>query len=144
VGDQHIFVHATIFTRASQPLTGRFLVDTGGAMAVTLTKRFTDDHQLLPVEEQLTTSPICGLGGIMKIQSLVGSVETLQLGSYKIANPVVEFRQAPVEYDFDGFIGGAVFRRYKMIFDYRRRLMIMEPSASAVNLKGRFLTLPQS
>jgi hypothetical protein len=128
IGEQHIFVQAGIFAHGREPLTGRFLVDTGGAMAITLTKRFTEEHQLLPPVEQLTPVPLCGLAGIMKVQSLLGGVEGLQLGKLKIANPLVEFRQASVDYDFDGFIGGAVFRRYKVIFDYSRRQMILEPT----------------
>lgn len=130
LGTQHIFVKARIFTREREALTGRFMVDTGGAMELTLTKDFTEQHRLLPPREQLTPFPICGLAGMMKEKSLFGAIEALQLGTLKLANPTVEFRRASVDYDFDGYIGGAVFRRYKMIFDYSRRLMIMEPAAN--------------
>jgi hypothetical protein len=123
---QHIFVRARISRQGSEPVTGRFMVDTGGAMAASLTKRFTGEHQLLPPVEQLTAVPVCGLAGIMKERSWLGSIEALQLGSIKVANPMIEFRQGSVDYDFDGYIGGAVFRRYKVIFDYSRRVMIME------------------
>jgi len=45
----------------------------------------------------------------------------LQFGEFEIAAPVTEFRLADPNTDADGFIGGAVFRRFKVIFDYARR-----------------------
>ena len=123
---QHIFVRARIFAHKREPLTGQFMIDTGGAMAVALTKQFTDEHQLLPPRDELSSVPLCGLAGETKVESLLGGIEALQLENTKVAKPLVEFRRAPVEYDFDGVIGGAVFRRYKVIFDYSRRVMILE------------------
>lgn len=135
VGEQHIFVQAKIFAHGRQPVTGRFMVDTGSAAAVSLTKSFTDEHQLLPPREKLTTTPVCGLAGTMKIQSLLGGIEAVQLGNLKIADPLVEFRQAPIDYDFDGYIGGALLRRYKVIFDYSRRFMVIEGAENSVKPK---------
>lgn len=132
---QHIFVRAQILSSGRQPITGRFLVDTGGAMAVTLTKQFTDEHQLLPPPEKLNTVPLCGIAGVMKEKSLSGNIEALLLGRLKITNPLAEFRRASVDYEFDGYIGGAVFRKYKVIFDYSRRLMAMEQGAGNANRK---------
>ena len=120
--------HSDASGAGRQALPVKLLVDTGGAMAMTLTRRFTDEHQLLPSRERLTTVPLCGLAGMMKEKSLLGEIDVLQLGSLKITNPSVEFRRASVDYESDGFIGGAIFRRYKVIFDYSRRLMIMEQS----------------
>jgi predicted aspartyl protease len=133
VGPQHIFVQAKVFATGRPPVIGRLMVDTGSGMAVTLTKSFTDEHQLLPQREKLTTTPVCGIAGTMKIQSLLGSIEAVELGTLKITDPLVEFRQASIDYPFDGYIGAAVFRRYKVVFDYSRRLMVMEGAKSTVN-----------
>ena len=123
---QHIFVSGQISGEGQPPIRGRFMVDTGSSMVATLTKRFTDDHKLLPPRDQLSTLPVCGLAGMMTTKSLVGTVGALQLGSLKFSSPVVEFRQAG-DYDFDGYIGGALLRRHKVIFDYSRGVMILEP-----------------
>jgi Aspartyl protease len=128
VEPQHIFVQAHVRSQGRQALPVKLLVDTGGAMAITLTRRFTDEHQLLPSMERLTGTPVCGLAGMMKEKSWLGEIDMLMLGSLKIGNPLVEFRRASVDYESDGFLGGAVLRRYKVIFDYSRRLMIMEPA----------------
>ena len=135
VEPQHIFVQAHVLSQGRQALPVKLLVDTGGAMAIALNRRFTDDHQLLPSMERLTPTPVCGLAGMMKEKSLLGEIDGLMLGSLKIGNPLVEFRRASVDYESDGFLGGAVLRRYKVIFDYARRLMIMEQAESKVDRK---------
>jgi hypothetical protein len=48
---------------------------------------------------------------------------------------LVEFRQAPIDYDFDGYIGGALLRRYKVIFDYSRRFMVIEGAENSLKPK---------
>jgi Aspartyl protease len=126
VGEQQIFVHAQI-RAAGRTLAGRFLIDTGSAQAVSLMKPFMNQHNLLPSTEGMTSLPVCGLGGHEKEKSWIGTLEELQLGEFKIAAPVTEFRLADPNTDADGFIGGAVFRRFKVIFDYSRRRMILEP-----------------
>ena len=123
---QHIFLQAQVLAQGRQALPAKLLVDTGGAMAIALNKRFTDEHQLLPSMERSTVTPVCGIAGMMKEKSLLGEIDALQLGGLKIMKPLAEFRRGSVDYDFDGYLGGAVFRRYKVIFDYSRRQMIME------------------
>lgn len=127
IGEQHIFVQAQISAAGRAPLTGRFLLDTGSAQAVSLLKPFMDEHHLLPSTEGMTSLPVCGLGGYEKEKSWIGTLEALQLGEFKVAAPVTEFRLSEPNTDADGFIGGAVFRRFKVIFDYSRRRMILEP-----------------
>jgi hypothetical protein len=132
---QHIFVQAHVRSQGRPALPVKLLVDTGGAMAITLTRRFTDEHQLLPSTERLSSTPVCGLAGMMKEKSLLGEIDALMLGNLKIGNPLVEFRRATVDYESDGFLGGAILRRYKVIFDYSRRLMILEQAESKVDRK---------
>lgn len=127
VGEQHIFARAQIKGAGHAPLAGRFLLDTGSAQAVSLLKPFMNEHNLLPSSEGMTSLPACGLGGHAKEKSWIGTLEALQLGEFKVAAPVTEFRLSEPNTDADGFIGGAVFRRFKVIFDYSRRRMILEP-----------------
>ena len=127
IGEQHIFARAQIKAAGRAPLTGRFLLDTGSVQAVILMKPFMNEHRLLPSTEGMTSVPVCGLGGHERERSWIGTLEALQLGEFKIAAPVTEFRLADPNTDADGFIGGALFRRFKVTFDYSRRLMILEP-----------------
>ncbi len=134
VGEQQIFVRAQIRAAGREPLAGRFLLDTGSAQAVSLMKPFIYKHSLLPSTEGMTPLPVCGLGGHEKEKSWIGTLEALQLGEFMLATPVTEFRLSDPNTDADGFIGGAVFRRFKVIFDYSRRRMILEPRS---DLSGR-------
>lgn len=127
IGEQHIFARAQIKAAGRASLTGRFLLDTGSVQAVSLLKPFMKEHRLLPSTEGMTSLPACGLGGHEKERSWIGTLEALQLGEFKIDAPVTEFRLADPNTDADGVIGGAVFRRFKVIFDYSRRRMILEP-----------------
>ena len=127
VGEQQIFAQAQITVGEREPLAGRFLLDTGSAQSVSLLKPFIDKHKLLPSTEGMTSVPACGLGGHAKETSWIGTLEALQLGEFTITTPVTEFRLSEPNTDADGFIGGAAFRRFKVIFDYSRRRMILEP-----------------
>ncbi len=126
IGEQQIFTRARIKAVGRPAITGRFMLDTGSAQALSLLKPFIDQHRLLPSTDGMTPVPVCGLGGHAKEQSWIGTLEALQLGEFQLADPVTEFRQSEPNTDADGFIGGAAFRRFKVIFDYTKRRMILE------------------
>lgn len=144
VGEQHIFARAQIKAAGRAQLTGRFLLDTGSVQAVSLLKPFMNEHNLLPSTEGMTSLPACGLGGHEKEKSWIGTLEALQLGEFKIAAPVTEFRLADPNTDADGVIGGAVFRRFKVIFDYSRRRMILEPRRDSLQRTSALILLSKS
>jgi hypothetical protein len=123
---QHIFVRAQVKPPGRAPIAARLLVDTGAATALRLTKRFTEAHKLLPSADKLTAVPECGLGGYAKEQAWEGTLEALQLGSFKLPNPVTVFSQEAEAQDYDGFLGGLALRNFRVIFDYSRRWMILE------------------
>jgi hypothetical protein len=61
---------------------------------------------------------------------LISTIGGLRLGSFNIVNPITMFSRAAngvlASSDFDGLIGSAVLRHYKVVFDYSRRRMILE------------------
>jgi Aspartyl protease len=122
----HSFVQARVAGIGGTPIPGRFVVDTGASTAVRLTKRFVEAHGLLPPRERLKAVPECGLGGETKEPAWEGSVERLYLGRLEIRQPVTVFSQESVPRGYDGAIGGAVYRRFRVIVDYPHRQMILE------------------
>jgi len=126
IDPQHIFVRAKVKAAGRPPIEARLQVDTGYATAVVLTKEFVAENNLLPPADKLKPLPACGLAGLAKNQSWEGSLERLELGRLKIENPVTEFSLQPFSPGFDGFIGEAALMRFKVIFDYSRREMILE------------------
>ncbi len=68
------------------------------------------------------------------VNVVIGRVESLEIGPYSIALPVARFSAARggslARTDFDALIGMEVLRRFRVIFDYPRSRMILEPNAS--------------
>jgi hypothetical protein len=54
----------------------------------------------------------------------------MRLGNIKLDNPVTMFSQATngtlANPDLSGNIGNAILRRFKVVFDYSRRVMILD------------------
>ena len=128
ISKPHIFVQGRLSFAGRAPLNGRFLIDTGGAHSLILTRPFIEANGLLPPASELTRFPACGIGGHSEI--LIGTLSALQLGNIKISEPVTGFAQAEsgafAAASYDGNIGAGILRHFKLIFDYSRSRMIME------------------
>lgn len=131
ITDRYIFVPGRLSFAGRAPLNGRFLIDTGSAQALVLTRPFIEANRLLPPASELTKFSACGIGGYSEI--LIGTLSALQLGKLKISGPVTGFSQAQngdlADAGYEGNIGGAILRHFKVIFDYSRRRMILESLA---------------
>jgi hypothetical protein len=70
------------------------------------------------------------VGGEQKL--LVGRVKAVRLGRFILNNPTValslDTEGSGASAEIDGLIGGEVFRRFKVILDYSRKQMILEPN----------------
>ena len=103
-----------------------FLVDTGSATALSLTRQFTEAHQLLPPPDKVTQSTECGIGGA-SATNVVGTLEALQLGGLTVTNPMTVFNTKPAASGYDVLLGNSALRNFTVVFDYSRRRMILEP-----------------
>ena len=128
-------------------IAGDFVVDTGKTGAFTINRPFVERHHLLESVPQSLARKSYGIGG--ESDQLLGRIDSLQIGSVTIAHPVTEFSQATkgdLSSDKDaGLIGEEVLRRFKVIFDFSRKEMILEPRAlitepSEYDMSGIFLT----
>ena len=69
------------------------------------------------------------INGSAKDATLVGTLEAaLQLGDFKLSNPLTVFFQKTVARDYDGLLGGVALRNFKVVLDYSRSRMILELS----------------
>ena len=66
-------------------------------------------------------------GGQAQEKSLIGTLEALKLGHFKLSNIFTVFYQDPDAEGYDGLLGGSALRNFKVIFDYSRSNMILEP-----------------
>jgi hypothetical protein len=128
VRQKHIYMRALITASGRSPINGLFMIDSGSAVALVLTSPFVEQHELLPPPNQTTPFSICGIGGDSQTQ--IGTLTEILLGKLKIENPMTMFSQATngvlSSPDFSGHIGNAILRRFKVVFDYSRRVMILD------------------
>lgn len=122
------YVRAKIMQIGREPVEGEFLIDTGSGRALIVQEAFEREHKLLESIRETIQGRGDGVGG--EVQFLVGRVNNLQLGSFILENPVTAFaRKGKFAGDNKaGNIGNEILRRFKVVFDYSRQRMILEPN----------------
>lgn len=124
------FAKAKIALPGRDPIEGKFNIDTGGNAALALSSSFVSEHHLLDFVQK--TLPATEVGASGQSKGRVGRLKSLQLGRFVIENPITGFSQAKrgtlASTTNSGLIGGLVLRRFKVIFDYSRRRMMLEPN----------------
>ncbi len=128
VRQKYIYVRAPITASGHSPINGLFIVDSGSATALTLNSPFVAQNKLLPPPNQTTPFSTCGIGGDSQTQ--VGSLAEMRLGKIKLDSPATMFSQATngtlANPDVSGSIGNSILRRFKLVFDYSRKVMILD------------------
>ncbi|HVS21394.1 MAG TPA: aspartyl protease family protein [Pyrinomonadaceae bacterium] len=124
-------VHALIALPGKPPIEGLFEIDTGSDGALTINSPFVNRHQLLSALSTQVSNSERGLGGESKrFDARLGN---MQLGRFKINAPIVGFSTAAkgsmAAEDNDGPIGNEIMRRFKVVIDYSRQRMMLEPNA---------------
>jgi hypothetical protein len=122
-----VTVRAEITPKDRPPITGKFMVDTGFALSLLLNSPFVEKNKLL-TEGQGEALSICGFGEEKSVKDKVAAV---RLGGFKFNNATTLFAQTKSgttsNDDQDGLLGGEILSQYKVIFDYSRKQMILEP-----------------
>ena len=131
--DGHFVVPAKIDIQDRGELAGLFIVDTGGCMmTVILTTPFATSSNL-PVRNQKTIldKSVAGLGGTTQL--LIGRAAHFKIGSSVIPSPLIYISQdkggALASSEYEGLIGTEILKRFKVIFDYATRRLILERTA---------------
>jgi predicted aspartyl protease len=119
-------IEASVGLTNGAPITAQFEIDTGCTGSLCLGRHFVEGHQLVP-----TNSPShgrrFGVGGGIRTQS--GHLQRLQLGKLTIEKPEADFflDGSPVDPPLAGHIGWELLSDFKVIFDYERKRVILEP-----------------
>ena len=126
-----IFIRARVKPSHRAPVRGLFEIDTGGGHALILNKPFVEKHNLLTPAQREKSVLVGGLGGLSSV--VMGAVENLQIGRRTIDNPNTLFSLATdgmlASGEFEGNIGNDILRRFKIVFNYSRHLMILESNS---------------
>lgn len=124
------FVTASVTVPGNKTVKGLFVVDTGSHSALGLNSPFVAKNNLLDGIKAVSSIDI-SLGGVWP--KMVGRLESLQIGSFSLEQPLTDFSKATSGQRsnsmFSGVIGGAIWRRFTVIFNYSHQEMILEPNA---------------
>jgi len=113
------------------PVEARLMVDSGASWPVQLYRPFVEAKKLLTSSEgMLRLGGSAGLGGRQSF--LVGRAKSVRLGRLEFKNQIVTFSQDEKGFgtstERDGLIGTATLNRFRVVFDYARQRMIIEPA----------------
>jgi hypothetical protein len=124
------YVRGTINVSGIGRMEGKFILDLGDTRALSLNAPYVKKHEILSPGRKTIRNVAHGIGG--GAPELLGRVESLELGGFKLEQPVVAFSTAvkgsSATSSYDGVIGTEIFRRFRVIFDYSRRQLILEPT----------------
>ena len=124
------FVRARITLEGRRAVEGKFEIDSGSTGAVTFNTPFVDRNRLLNSVSKSNPTRLGGVGG--SAVAFSSRLNTLSLGNFQLEKLIARFSRAHRGDDaspkYDGLIGGDILRRFKVVFDYSRRRMMLEPN----------------
>jgi hypothetical protein len=123
-------IEATITPQGRAAIQGHFEIDTGCDGDLCIGHEFVAANHLLDDGNAGQSDTRRGVGGGAEIRS--GSLSELRMGKLTVKDPTANFflEGSPAGDGQAGHIGLGVLERYKMIFDYSRRQLILEPKNS--------------
>jgi predicted aspartyl protease len=123
------FVKAEVQVNGREPVQGRFMIDTGFDGATTLYGPFIKAHKLLQ-----SNGKTIGItrSGVAQSKGVKSRIERFTFGGFSFRNVITNFllgeKGTEADTDIAGLIGNEVFRGFKVILDYSRQEMILEPN----------------
>ncbi|HEX8163996.1 MAG TPA: retropepsin-like aspartic protease [Pyrinomonadaceae bacterium] len=125
-------VSTKIILEGRAPVEAKLEVDTGADGTLVINSPLVKRQKLAEAVSKTGQSRSNGAGGEQRL--LVGRVKAVQLGRLIFDNPPVGLSQdtegSGASEENDGVIGGEIFRRFKVILDYSRKRMMLEPNKS--------------
>ncbi|MDX6501543.1 MAG: hypothetical protein QOG23_4803 [Blastocatellia bacterium] len=130
--DQRPFIAVKITIEGREGVEGTFELETASSGVLVVQRSFAEAHHFLSSAKGFRLGNVGGVGGGMS-RSIQGRVRNIQVGRFVINSPLVSFLQAAAGKDAtvgDGQIGGEVLRRFRLILDFSRQRIILEPNES--------------
>jgi hypothetical protein len=139
------YLQAKLILPGRAPIESEYVVDTGSSNSLMLAKAFTAEQNVLASVGKTVQGRARGVGGETPL--VVGRAAALQLGRFTITNPITFFPDGEIVAPGKaGNIGGKILRRFRVIFDYSRQRLILEPNehfseAEEYDMSGASLSL---
>jgi membrane-associated protease RseP (regulator of RpoE activity) len=111
---------------------GDFVLDTGSTSTLWASKSFVAAHNLLATTSRQSVARFgAGLGGESRV--VHARARIVRLGSFRLDAPVVRLSQEKEGFyattPHAGTLGGEILRRFRVVLDYQRGRMMLEPGA---------------
>lgn len=128
----HPIVQGEVILHGRDAIKADFVVDLGSGGALALYSPFVEKHKLLETNQKtIRASGRGGAGG--EITGRIGRIHGFKIGKFTIDNPVTMFSQdtkgALADDVIQGNIGEQIMSRFKVLLDYERSRIILEPNA---------------
>lgn len=124
------FVRVRLAIEGRAKIAAKLELDTGSTGALLLNTPFVNKQQLLKSIPQTSQIRIGGVGGTA--QAFLGRIKNVSLGSFMLEDPVTRFSQSTrgdyATARYDGLLGGEILHRFRVVIDYSRRRMMLEPN----------------
>lgn len=121
-----------IMQQGRAAIEGNFIADIAVRTAVSFNTPFVDTNKLLQFAQPTIQVPLGAGAMVRESKQSIGRVPSIQFGRFTFKKPIAIFfqdKQGVVALsEFDGIIGNEILRRFKVIFDYSRSQMILEPN----------------
>lgn len=147
-------VNASITEPGRNAIEGKFIADTGVRNDLSYNIPFAEQNKMM---QSSRTIPVFIGGGAMVQEGkwLLARVSTMRLGRFDVGNAIAgkpldtNTTGVLASPEFDGVIGAGILRRFKVIFDYSRERMILEPNkhfkeAYEYDMSGMLLIVDRS
>lgn len=125
-------VSTKIILEGRAPVEARLEVDTGADGTFVVNSPLVRKQKLAEAVLKTGRSTNRGAGGEQR--HLVGRVKAVRLGPLTFDNPPVGLSQdtegSGASAENDGVVGGEILRRFRVLLDYSRKRMILEPNGS--------------
>lgn len=126
------FIKTRVTPIGATALDVKLAVDTGDTGALSFHTAFVLKHDLRAPNQTLLPSTSTGLSG--ESRNWRGRAASLQIGRITINRPLAKFSEgtqgSDADASYDGLIGGQVLHRFRIVFDYSRERMFVEPGSS--------------
>jgi len=129
----HFSIPAKVKLDASRIRDVSLIVDLGHPGALTLHTSFVNHERLL--EAQAKTIAWLGAHGAggEKLGGRVGRIPEVDLGSFKVNDPVITFAQVEdgplASTQTQGTLGADILKRFRLFLDYGHQRLILEPTS---------------
>ena len=125
------YVEATFETATGEKVSARFLVDSGTAGDLILSRKFLDSHPSITKGHLfVNTPPVTSVGGSIQLDLL--RITGLDLGRFHLAAPVAAVPSSVLgvlaDNDIAGFIGAGILSRFTVNWDYARKTVTLSPN----------------